>query len=443
MSKNVLMGFARKDITPTESVPLRGYGNTSRRMSGPVIDPQYTTCMAFSDGDTTVLLFTSDLTGHGAIADVFLRPAISEAVGLPINNIHLSASHNHSAADVDNKEVPSIPRYNEYLKDQLIAAAKEALADMAETQIFVTDIQTQGLNFVRHYILEDGTYAGDNFGHFDLSPIKCHESEADRQLQLVKFVRAGRKDVILANFQGHPHRLGGFHKPEITSDVVGAFRTEMENRTGCLLAYATGASGNQNSSSRVKSEMAAETWLDHGRILADYAEEAMKNFRQVSAEGVGIVSLDLDMPINHSMDHLLEEAKKIYALWLETNDHKLCSDEAVRYGLNSPYHAGAIIRRVEMPATFDVSIHAIKVGEVGIAVAPVEMFDTLGMSIKERSPFQCTVVATCANSGKGYLPSQLGWDHGGYSCDTTRFSPGSGEEIADHYVDLLTKLHNA
>ena len=174
MSNNVLMGFARKDITPTESVPLRGYGNTSRRMSGPVIDPQYTTCMAFSDGDTTVLLFTSDLTGHGAIAEVFLRPAISEAVGLPINNIHLSASHNHSAADVDNKEVPSIPRYNEYLKDQLIAAAKEALADMAETQIFVTDIQTQGLNFVRHYILEDGTYAGDNFGHFDLSPIKCH-----------------------------------------------------------------------------------------------------------------------------------------------------------------------------------------------------------------------------------------------------------------------------
>ena len=55
MSKNVLMGFARKDITPTESVPLRGYGNTSRRMSGPVIDPQYTTCMAFSDGDTTTI----------------------------------------------------------------------------------------------------------------------------------------------------------------------------------------------------------------------------------------------------------------------------------------------------------------------------------------------------------------------------------------------------
>ena len=441
MAKNALVGFGRADITPTESVPLRGYGNTSKRMSGPVIDPQYSTCLAFSDGETTVLFYTSDLTGHGAICDPFLRPAIAEATGLPFNNIHLSASHNHSAADVDNKEVPSIPRYNEYLKDQLIAAGKAALADLKEAQIFVTDIQTEGLNFVRRYVLEDGTYAGDNYGHFQESPIKCHESEADRQLQLVKFVREGCKDIILANFQGHPHRLGGFHKPEITSDVVGAFRTEMQNRTGCLLVYALGASGNQNSASRVHSEMAAATWLDHGRILADYAEEAMKNFRPISAEGVGVTTLDLEMAINHSMDHLLEEAKIIRNAWLETNDHKYVTELGRPYGINSPYHAGAIVNRVNMPATFEVSIHAIRVGELGIAVAPVEMFDTLGMMIKEGSPFATTVIATCGNSGKGYLPSKLGWEHGGYSCDTTRFSPGSGEEIVGHFLDLLAKLH--
>ena len=52
-----------------------------------------------------------------------------------------------------------------------------------------------------------------------------------------------------------------------------------------------------------------------------------------------------------------------------------------------------------------------------------------------------TVIATCANSGQGYVPSLLGWEHGGYSCDTTRFCPGSGEELAQHYVDMLTKLH--
>ena len=53
---SVRVGFARADITPIESVPLRGYGNTSRRMSGPILTPLYATCMAFSDGENTGLL---------------------------------------------------------------------------------------------------------------------------------------------------------------------------------------------------------------------------------------------------------------------------------------------------------------------------------------------------------------------------------------------------
>ena len=441
-NKNVRLGFGRADITPVESVPLRGYGNTSRRMSGPVLSPLYATCLAFSDGENTVLLYTMDLTGCGSVCDKALRPAVSEATGIPVNCIHLSASHNHSAPDVDNTDVPSIPRYNKQLEAKLIQAAMDALADLSFTRIFVSDIETEGLNFVRRYVREDGTYCGDNYGSGNPSPIACHESEADRQLQLVYFVREGKKDVILANFQGHPHRLGGGTNPTVTSDIVGFFREEMERRTGCLLAYATGGSGNQNSSSRIKEEMAAKKPTDHGKMLADYAISAFRQMKEVGAQGVSAVSRDLTMPVNHSLDHMVEEAKKIQKLWAETSDNKLCAEEGRPYGINSPYHAGAIVRKAKLPETFDFSIHALKVGDVGIAVAPYEMFDTNGKQIKEGSPFAMTVVATCANSGQGYVPSELGWAHGGYSCDTTRFCPGSGEELAQHYIDMLTQLHH-
>ena len=33
------IGYARIDITPTEPVPLAGYGNTSRRISQNVLSP--------------------------------------------------------------------------------------------------------------------------------------------------------------------------------------------------------------------------------------------------------------------------------------------------------------------------------------------------------------------------------------------------------------------
>jgi len=83
----------------------------------------------------------------------------------------------------------------------------------------------------------------------------------------------------------------------------------------------------------------------------------------------------------------------------------------------------------------------LKVGDVVFAVIPGEAFDANGMQVKQGSPFAMTVVATCANSGQGYIPSKLGWEHGGYSCDTTRFCPGSGEVLAEHYIDMLKQLH--
>ena len=70
------------------------------------------------------------------------------------------------------------------------------------------------------------------------------------------------------------------------------------------------------------------------------------------------------------------------------------------------------------------------------------MFDTNGTFIKENSPKKMTIVATCANGGNGYFPSEIAWEHGGYEPDTTRYVRGSAENLANIYVDLLTQLSN-
>ena len=56
------VGYARTDITPTEPVPLRGYGNASHRMSERVLSPLCATCLAVTDGrGETVLIYALDL----------------------------------------------------------------------------------------------------------------------------------------------------------------------------------------------------------------------------------------------------------------------------------------------------------------------------------------------------------------------------------------------
>ena len=78
------IGYSRIDITPTEPVPLAGYGNTSFRISQNVLSPLCSACLVITDDDgNTAMLVHNDLI-HSAdwFADP-IRQAIEEATGVP------------------------------------------------------------------------------------------------------------------------------------------------------------------------------------------------------------------------------------------------------------------------------------------------------------------------------------------------------------------------
>ncbi len=439
MDGKYLVGFARVDITPTESVPLRGYGNTSKRMSQDVKDPLLLTCIAFTDpeGVTALLLPTDLCVSSRRICDP-ARQAIEAATGVAADRILISSTHNHSSPDIDNTSIPSVPRYNEMFVQKAVEAAKAALADRKEaTGLYVSEVATKGLNFIRRYILEDGTAAGDNYGHFKESPIRCHESEVDSQLQLVKITRQGGKDVVIANFQTHPHRTGGSKKYSISSDLVGPFRVSLEKRLDCHVGYITGGSGNVNPHSRIPEENLAPTYVGHGQLLADYAVKAAREFRPVAFGPITARKINRDFPANHLQDHLAEIGDRIRKFWEETGDHAAAVAMGEPYGINSPYHAGAVARKAKGPATYDVDLWTFAIGDVAFVGAPYEMFDANGRFIKENSPYAMTVICTCTNDSRGYMPSETGWKNGGYSVDTCNFCPGIGEQLADCFLEML------
>lgn len=439
MENMIRLGYARVDITPTESVPLRGYGNTSIRMHTNVLDPLYATCLAFVDDQgATALIYTLDLCSLTPIYPTHIRDALCAATGIAPERILCSCTHNHSSPDMDNTEQGSIPRYIEFLKNQMIAAAKEAMADIKPATAQIGRTHTNCMNFVRRYVLEDGTYAGDNYGHFKESPIACHESAADNCLQLVKFTREGGKDVVIANFQMHPHRTGGYRKPDVSADITGAMRAAYEEKTGALFAYFSGGSGNVNGHSRIQLENVTADHIEHGKALADYALQV--TFRDAALGQVKVASKVLPCPINHDDDHLLPQAEEINKVWTETKDYTACKPLLEKYGFNSVYRAMALIRRVEMPKNKELPLWTVSMGDIAFVGAPYEMFDTNGQQIKDASPFKMTFIMTLTNEGHGYMPSKLGFAHGGYSVDTCRFQPGIGELLADNYIELLEEM---
>lgn len=438
------VGFGRADITPKESVPLRGYGNSSHRMSDNVLNPLAATCVAFTDvSGTTALVFTLDLTTATDFFPQRLQPAVSKATGVPTDHIFASCTHNHSSPDLGNTEKDSIPRYIDLLEKRLVDAATAAMADRKPAEMFITTTPTKGMNFVRRYILQDGTPAGDNYGHFDLSPIARHESEVDNSMQFVKFVRQGGPDVVLVNFQTHPHRTGGGgQRRDVSSDIVGIMRDELEARTGCLMAYFTGASGNVNPYSRIPEENIYSDHVDHGTAMAAAAIAAFKNFVPVKTGAVKVNWNTLTCPVNHTLDHRVPEARYIRDNFKASGDRTIWTAEAKKLGFNSVYHAGAIIRHSQGPKTMDIPLASLSIGDVAFAIAPYEMFDTNGMQIKQASPFKMTFILTCATcKSRSYIPSALGFKNGGYSTDNCWFLPGTGEVCAEALTDELKALH--
>ena len=436
----IKLGYARADITPIESVPLAGFGNSSVRMHTNVMDPLYATCLAFEDeSGSKALIYSIDLCNFGTTFADHIRDELCAATGITADRILASCTHNHSSPAVGNTKKASIPPYITYLKDRMIAAAKEAMADRKPTTAQIGRTHVQGLNHVRRYVLADGTYAGDNYGHPKESPFSHHESTVDNCLQLVKFIREGGKDVVIANFQMHPHRTGGARKYDVSSDVVGAFREAYEEKTDCHFAYFSGGSGNVNGHSRIPLEDATSDYKAHGQALAECATRV--TFREAQLGQLKVAAKVLDLEVNHDKDHLLPQAKEISKVWAETHDYYACRPLLDKYGFNSVYQADALIQRAQLPATYSLPMWTVSIGDLAFVGAPYEMFDTNGQRIKDASPFRMTFVLTCTNESHSYMPSRLGFAHGGYSVDKCRFKPGIGELLAENFIELLESIY--
>lgn len=443
---SLTLGFGRRDITPDFSVPLAGYGNTRMRMSQGYVNRIYATCLAFTDAaGKTMLVYTLDLIVVRKMWCDPVRDQVSRLTGIPRENIMLSATHTHSGPDVLGVLGPEDPYFDLYVQ-QLTLAAQDALADRKAATATVGRTDVKGMSFVRHYHMLDGSVAGDNHGDWSVG-IRCHTMDPDEQLQVVRFSREDGKDILAVNWQAHPNlastgatESGKLLKPFISADYVGTCRDYIEKKTDCLFAFFQGASGNLNWWSRIPEEMPTTDVHVYGQQLGDYVLQAMESMTPVALGDVQTRTETYTGRLDHSEDHMVPKAMQVSKLWAETNDQKQCIALGRPMGIFSSYHANCIISRSKMGTSLDTDLSAAKVGDLGFAFAPYEMFCNNGQFIKEHSPCQVTFVLECSNDYVSYIASKEGFDHGCYEVDSRRFVRGTGEEMADRFVAMLRDM---
>ena len=436
------IGYARVDLTPDEPVALSGYGDDTQRISEGVLDPITATCLAVTDeSNETVLLYSLDLlAGFGTLTDV-AREAITKATGIPGHRIMLAGTHTHAGPSVGTMHLDSTKRFFDNTVRLLTQAAENALADRSPATLLVGRTQTEKMSFVRHYRMENGTYGGDNFGTWD-SPIVAHTSPADEQIQLARFLREGKADILLVNWQTHAKmsstattEFGKAHRKYISSDYIGFTRQALEEETGMQVIFFSGAAGNLNPSSRMESEPTPEDPAVYGKQLAQATLTGLTDMQPIGTDRILSRQRMVTIPIDHSDDHLVELATKIWSIWPE--DQQRCKDTARENGFNSAYAARDVISRYQAGNDRTLELNTVGVGELAFAIAPYEMFCVNGQQIKEDSPYAMTFVLTCANSYQNYLPSDFAFTHGGYEVDSRKLPRGSAEQMVENFLEML------
>ena len=95
--------------------------------------------------------------------------------------------------------------------------------------------------------------------------------------------------------------------------------------------------------------------------------------------------------------------------------------------------------------TCPVEIMGISFGDTAIVTNPAELFAAFGIEIKERSPFDVTLVAELTNGYCGYVGTEKAFEEQGYEVHrtvyTSRLSKDSGRRMTDGSVQILEELH--
>ena len=296
------------------------------------------------------------------------------------------------------------------------------------------------------------------------------ESAVDSSLQLVKYVRETGSDIIVTNFQTHPHVNGGYVDTDITADVVGAYRYALGNATGAKVLYFSGAGGNVDpraghgdNVSKCYTKEQYNMWGEDLAALAKNASYAVQTNYSTDvdavAKSVTVTNMQETGFGSKSLEDRLNLAKTIVASGVVGSLESKYPDADTEYGIYSSYHASKIVERynnvnVGGNYTGAIKIFAYQAGPIAFVAAPYEMYDTNGMELKagtvgkenyaaevqQENAFEMTVVTTMSNGALAYIPSALGYSNGGYSTDLTPYAAGTGELLVTEYLYLLNGM---
>ena len=446
----MLAGFYEKEITP----PIGGHmpGSFDVRYSVGVKDERLMVKgAAFEYNNVRVVILTVDVL---YLTDEICKPVIEKInkyIGVPEKNILIQAMHCHTAGPIFTAKEGAVPRNEMY-----VAFLKEAIADcgilafhrMIPVTAKFAKTKVPGITFLRNYLMKDGSVRTNPDAQ---SPdVDKPFGTPDEEFSVMFFFdENGTPAGSITNFACH-HCVANC--PEYCADYSAVMAKELKKHFGMdyINVMISGTSGNLNhfdfyAKDWTRGATKTPRYVQMGKILAEAAIKLFDKAKPMQLDSLSAEKEVMMLPSRHIPEEDVKEAERLikevpFDSMLKNFDN-LADSENIAF---KRAKADSIIAASKNPEKLPAVVQAIRLGECVIYAFNGEPFCEFGISVKEQSPSEFSMVASVANGGtRGYIPTKGAFGTAVYESQigSAKFNPDAGYKMVEKAVELAKKIY--
>jgi hypothetical protein len=408
-------GAAAVDITPP-TFPVVVNGMFEERTAKSAADPLHARGLVLDDGKTRVAIVIVDSCMMPRVLLDKAKALIQQSTGIPTDRVLIAATHTHSAPSVMGCLGSRADQaYIEFLVPQLVRTVELAARNLAPAQVGWAVVQDPEHTFNRRWIRRPDRLLTDPFGEKTvranmhpgyLSPdVTGVSGPVDPGLSVLAVrTPAGRPLAVLANYSMHY-----YGSPLVSADYFGRFADEV----GKLLAsggegppfvgiMSQGTSGDLYRVDYSRPQR-ADTIDEYTAALTRKALESYRSIRFQDAAPITMRETTIRLRRRVPDAARLAKSKAV----ADSLGHRPPKTREEIYAVEQIY--------LDREPERELKLQALKIGDLGIAAIPNEVFALTGLKIKAQSPLEPTFTIELANGAEGYIPPPEQHALGGYT----------------------------
>ncbi len=448
-------GAATSIVTPPLGVPL--VGSVNAQAATHIHDDLHARCLALDDGSTRLIFVVVDnLTVNREVFDEAKR-VLHETTGVPPQHMMMSATHTHSGPSARGinplLHTRQLDDYQAFLSRRIVEGVTRAIHHLEPARIAWGTGQMPQHVFNRRWLLKDGKTVTNPFGDQDraiMNPGRRPDlfkpaGPTNPELSLISVQStSGRPIALLANYW--LHYVGGVPADHISADYFGAFCLRIQELLKTddhtppfvgILANGPCADVN-NVNIQSPPQKTDEPYQRMKQVADELAQEALRVQKTLKhrdwVELKGAQS-ELELQVRHPTPAQIQRAQEVLAR--PTGTPPVHPREVT--------YAKRTLDARDWPPSVSVLLQTFRIGELGIAAVPFEVFTETGLEIKARSPLKPTFTIELANGGYGYLPTPEQHELGGYESwlGTNRVEKDATRKIVARLMELFAQVQPA